>query len=344
MWRGAAWALATAATGALVAGLLGLPAAVLVGATLAVTALALTGPSLGLPAPTVPSPLRDVAFAIIGMTLGAGITPNILADIARWPSSLAAMLAALVVSTFAAAFVLRRFFRVDRQTALLATSPGALSYAVALALEGKADARTVVVLQGVRLFAITVFVPPLVVGLGGAVPIEDAPASALAESLVMLLLACIAGIALSRLRLPAAWLIAGLLISGAAHWTGLVEGRPWPPLLVAGFVVAGAVIGARFAGFTRAELRHLAVEGAVVSAIAIALSALFSALAAVWFDLAFGQVWVAYAPGGVEGMAAVALSLGYDPVFVATHHIVRLCVLILLLPILVSRLDRSARG
>ena len=339
-WPNVAVALAGAAAGAALAGAAGLPAPTLVGATIAVTALALLGPRLSLPAPAVPAPLRDVAFAVIGMTLGAGVTPTIVADIAEWPASLVAMLAALAVSTAVAMAVLRRAFHVAPGTALLATSPGALSYAIALALDGRGDARTVTVLQGVRLFAITVFLPPLVVGIGGTVEAAPAPSSPVVASVVLLALSCAGGLLLTRLRMPAAWLVAGLVVSGAAHAAGWVEGRPWPPMLAAGFTVAGAVIGARFAGFRGGELRHLALEGAVVSTIAIVLSALFSAAAAVWLALPFGQVWVAYAPGGVEGMAAIAVSLGYDPVFVATHHVVRLLALIVALPVLAAWLHR----
>ena len=331
--RSTAVALVVATLGAVLATVLALPAPALVGATLLTTAAALLGPRAGLPAPTVPPWLRDTAFAVIGMTLGAGVTPSILHDLWRWSPSLLAMLGALAASTFAAMLVLRRFFPVDSGTALLATSPGALSYAVALALEGRGDARTVTVLQGTRLFAITVLVPPLLLGFGGGVAMTPAPVTPLGASAVVLTVACLLGIVLARFGLPAAWLVAGLVVSGAAHVTGLVEGRPADVLLLAGFTVAGAVIGARFGGFPPAELRRLALEGAVVSLIAIGLSALFSLGAASWLGLPFGQVWVAYAPGGVEGMAAIAVSLGYDPVFVATHHVVRLFALIFVLPI-----------
>jgi hypothetical protein len=55
----------------------------------------------------------------------------------------------------------------------------------------------------------------------------------------------------------------------------------------------------------------------------------------------FAQIWIAYAPGGVEGMAAMALSLHLDPVFVATHHIFRILALIGLLPILLRWLKTN---
>jgi uncharacterized membrane protein AbrB (regulator of aidB expression) len=44
-------------------------------------------------------------------------------------------------------------------------------------------------------------------------------------------------------------------------------------------------------------------------------------------------VFVAFAPGGVEAMAAMALALNYDPAFVAVHHIYRIILLILSLPL-----------
>ena len=327
-------ALAAGAAGALLASLVGLPAPALVGSTLAVLFASIAGAR-----PDVPNALRDPAFAVIGMTLGAGVTPTILDDIARWPLSLAGMVLTLLAATALAAFALART-GANRATALLATSPGALSYALALAVEhssdgkgGGVDLRLVTVLQSIRLVAITVLVPPLVAGLdGGGTHGSAETASTIAESVAMLAIASLGGIALVRARVPAAWLIAGLLVSAIAHAAGWVEGRPAPSLLATGFVVAGAVIGSRFAAVTGAELRRMAGLGAALATLAMAVSAAGSAVAAHWLALPFGQVWVAYAPGGVEGMAAIALALGYDPVFVATHHIARLAVLMLVLP------------
>ncbi len=54
----------------------------------------------------------------------------------------------------------------------------------------------------------------------------------------------------------------------------------------------------------------------------------------------FGQVFVAFAPGGVEAMAAMALALGYDPAYVATHHLFRIILLFFLLPVGVKILKK----
>ena len=330
--RGPLVALGAALAGALLALALGLPAAALVGATLAVTLVAVGGWE-----PSVPGPLRDVAFAVIGLTLGSGVSPALLGDLGRYSTSLVLMVLSLALSTGLALAAMHAMLTTDRRTAVLATSPGALSYALALAAERDVDVRTVTVLQGIRLFAVTVFVPPIVAWVdrgGGQVGAPEAPVTGSLASLLMLGAASLLAPVLVRLRLPSAWLWSGLVVSGLAHGTGWVEGRPDPSLLFAGFTVAGAVVGARFAGIARGELVPLVRTGAAIAAASIAASGLVAFPVAAMLELPFGQVWVAYAPGGVEGMAAIAIALDYDAVYVAAHHTVRLLVLIALLPIL----------
>ncbi len=58
-------------------------------------------------------------------------------------------------------------------------------------------------------------------------------------------------------------------------------------------------------------------------ALALALSSAFAWAGAWWLGLPFGQLWLAYAPGGVEAMTIVAFVLGLDTAFVGTHHVVR---------------------
>ena len=39
-----------------------------------------------------------------------------------------------------------------------------------------------------------------------------------------------------------------------------------------------------------------------------------------------------YSPGGITEMTLLALSLGYDGAFVATHHVIRISCLVLCVP------------
>ena len=338
--RGAALpTLGIALGGAAVASAVGVPAAALLGATLAVTlAVALRFDA------RVPAPLRDLGFATIGVTLGVGITPDFLADLARFPVSLGALAVTVLATIVAGRLVLRHRFAVERDTATLAMSPGALSYTLALATAegaGHRDVTAITVIQSLRLLLITLLLPPVVSLADGTVPATAAapvvPALALPISALLVALAWAVGIGCRALRLPAPFLVSGVLVSGIGHGFGWLEGRPAASLTFLGFAIAGAVIGSRFASVTGHALRRHLAAGAAAAALALTVSGVAAVAVARHLGLPFGQVWVAFAPGGVEAMSAMALALDYDPVYVATHHIFRLVLLMALLPVLLRR-------
>ncbi len=324
--------------GAMLGTVAGLPAPALLGSTLLVAAATLVKVPL-----EVPDGLRNLAFAAIGCSLGSGITPHFLADLARWPVSLAALAVAVVTIMAVSTLILVKRFGQAPEDAVLATAPGALSYALALAVSRGRDVQSIMVFQTLRLMAITLTLPPVLQLVGepgqfwsgriaGAVPY--------AAALPTLAVAFGVGTLAARRGMPAAHLLAGMFASGGLHLAGVVEGRFPPLLMLCGFAVTGAVIGARFGRITLADLRRLARAAATVIAASVAISALFALGVAHAVHIPFGQAWVAYAPGGVEAMAAMGLSLGYDPAFIATHHLLRIVLVILVLPLLVSRAGR----
>jgi membrane AbrB-like protein len=328
-----ALACALGLAGAAAGVMLGLPAPALLGSTLLASAAALAGAPL-----EVPNGLRNFAFAVIGCSLGSGVTPQFLEDVARWPVSLAVLSVTVLAVMAASSTVLVRGFGYARTDALLATAPGALSYALALAVSRGRDLRPIMVLQTLRLLAVTVTLPPLLGLLGsdaapgggdgrGTMPYLTALATVAA--------AAVAGTLAARRGMPAAHMLAGLLISGALHAAGMEVGRFPPGLTFVAFAMTGAVIGARFAQVSLRDIRELAVAAAASISVALALSALVAVGVAALLGMPFGQVWVAYAPGGIEAMAAMGLALGYDPAFVATHHLVRILLVIGLLPLLI---------
>ncbi|KPP89390.1 MAG: putative ammonia monooxygenase [Roseibaca calidilacus] len=317
-----------------------MPAGALLGATAAVAAAALAG--LG---PVVPGFLRNLAFVIIGLSLGAGITGDILDDIARWPVSLVGLALTIVLTMVITARLLVRGFGVSPDTAALSVSPGALSYAVVLAAQGHGDLRSVVVLQSVRLLLVTLCLPPIIVALAGVAasgPIAEGGAVVLGPlpTIAFVLAGLASGWLVDRAGSPAAYLLAGLVVSGLAHALGWVNGVLPSPVVFSGFVVTGAVIGCRFTGIARSDLVRLAAAGLVATGLSVALSAAGALCVASLTGLSFPVVWVAFAPGGVEGMAAIGLALGYDPAFIATHHIFRIVLVIALLPLAVRLAGR----
>ncbi|MBF0425668.1 MAG: AbrB family transcriptional regulator [Magnetococcales bacterium] len=318
--------------GAVVAFQLAWPAPALIGSALAVSALAL----LGQPMQTAPF-LRKFAFTAIGCSLGSGFTPEFFSLAALWPLSLVGLTLILALIMFSSGWILTRLFGHSRSTALLASSPGGLSLAIALAASGIGDARAVSILQSLRLLFIVLGLPPLLLLTGLEEGSSWRPSPFLLDHVqagVLFLAAYLLGGLGEKKSIPAAHIFAGMLLSGSTHATGLLVGTFPRPLLNLGFVVTGSVIGSRFSGVTWRDLRAFLGAAVLTIVVAIALSATAAWLLARTLDIPFGQAWVAYAPGGVEAMAAMAFALGYDPAFVATHHLFRILLLTLTVPIL----------
>ncbi|HSL39427.1 MAG TPA: AbrB family transcriptional regulator [Desulforhopalus sp.] len=316
----------------------GLPAAGLIGSALAVSTVSF----FRLPT-AIPLWLRNCAFAGIGCSLGSGVSRDLLALAATWPVSLLGLVVAMAAILASGSWVLVRFFRHSRETALLATAPGALSYSLAIAASGVGDAGAVIVIQSIRLLFIATGLP-LVIDLvdphQGSADVALIGTTGPAATALLFFTTLALGFILQRYRVAAAFLLAGVLISGLLHYTGMVHGRPPTSFLLVGFVITGAVVGSRFSVIPLAEIRRSIVAALVLVLLSSVVAALFAGGVAQLTGLPFGQVWVAYAPGGVEAMAAMALALGYDPAFIATHHLSRIVLLLFSLSLLL-RLFRS---
>lgn len=322
-------------SGAAAATYVGFPAAALIGSSLAVSFASLLNLTC-----TIPTGFRAVAFTIIGCTLGSSITKSFIDQAIHWPLSLLILTIAVITILLVCSWILTKFFNQSPETAILATSPGALAYSLSIAAEGIGDLRSIVVIQSVRVLLIIAILPFFLDTFSdesGMVTGEMATSHMdIIEFSVIFLLSIGAGWVLEKVRLPAAYLLTGTLVSGIAHFLGFVSGRPAGEMLFVGFAITGTIIGARFSAISKQDLRSLLKASLVVVIVSTSLAAVFAKIVSIMLSLTFGQVFVAYAPGGVEAMAAMALSLGYDPAFVASHHLYRILLLIVLLPLFLT--------
>jgi membrane AbrB-like protein len=159
------------------------------------------------------------------------------------------------------------------------------------------------------------------------------------------MLACgvAAGLAFWRLGVMAPMILGATLSSALLHATGLVHGTLPPWLAIPGFVIIGALIGARFGTVSLKELASLLPIATAAFVASAGTAAAFAWLTAKAAGVSFGVAFIAFAPGGLEAMALLAVLLGLDPLFVGAHHMVRFMAVGLLLP-LVIRLVHPERG
>ena len=273
---------------------------------------------------------------VIGISLGSGIGPGILQQASDWAFSLLLLLAGTALMLLTAASLLQRFAGLDRETALIASCPGAMSLTLALVAEGRGDAAAILAVQSMRLLVLAALLP-LAIALLGLTEAEVPPRPAAAPVALALLLAAglVASACLRRLRVPAAFLLGGMAASATAHVAGWVHGFPPQWLLFTAFALAGSAIGAQFSGIAPRQLLRSGNAIALAVGTALMFSAAFAAAAALAAGLPFATAWVAFAPGGIEAMSAIGLALGFDAAFIAVHHFARIHLLAGWVPFLV---------
>ncbi|MGI9407616.1 MAG: AbrB family transcriptional regulator [Hyphomicrobiaceae bacterium] len=322
------------AAGGLLAHVSGFPAGLLSGAMAAVAVAALAGVPV-----VAPDWLRRVAFIVMGATLGASVSQETLASLPTWPVSLLGLAVSVVILMVVAPWFLMTVYRLDRKTAVMASVPGAFSFVMAFADDIGADVRRVAILQTLRVGALFVVVPA-VIGLTGAggFAVQPRGADLALPLLAVLLVAAFAGgLVAARLRFGAPEFVGAMLVGVILSGGGVIEGSvpvwlSWPA-----FIGTGVVIGTRFAGIDRAFLRESVIAGLALFFVSAAITAAAAFVVAAGLSQPFGKIWLAYAPGGLDTMAVLAFSLGYDPAFVAGHQLLRFLGLSMVLPLVLRR-------
>jgi membrane AbrB-like protein len=334
--------VAVAAAGGLALGLMGMPAGFLSGSILAVACASLAGRPM-----LIPTPLMRALLVLIGMSLGAVVTPATLNGMATYPLSIAALIVAMATISFSGAAYLRIVHGWDTITAYLAAAPGGLSQVMGLAAELDADMRAIAIVQTVRVTIVAVGLPAglSMLGLVGhsTRSIGGAFNPAQLDELAILAVASIAAALIAhRIRFPGGLLFGAMLTSAALHGSGLIHVvMPWWVTNTA-MIAFGAVTGSRFAGTPFRMLLHFIGAAFGSFAVAVAITAVFAAGLVGILALPIAEVMIAYAPGAVDAMMLLALALNLDPVYVGAHHLVRIFFISMTMP-LIARFARPLR-
>jgi len=335
--------LGIAAVGGVSLGLTGFPAGYLSGSILAVGAAALAGRPL-----LMPQLLTRSIFVLVGTSLGAVVTPETLHGMATYPLSIALLMAAMICISIAGTAYLMVVHRWDLLSAYLASSPGGLSQVLVVAAELGAELRSIAIVQSMRVVIIAVGLPAglSLLGLAGhAARRGNGPWSlALAGELAVLVAASAAAAVIAfRVRFPGGLLFGAMFASAALHGSGLIQAVVPPWVANTAMVALGAVVGARF---SNTPLRLMAdFLGAAFGsfALSVTIAALFAAVLVNLFALPIPEVMIAYAPGSVDAMMLLALALHLDPVYVGAHHVTRIVMVSLTMPVIARRVARKPK-
>ncbi|HKS19056.1 MAG TPA: AbrB family transcriptional regulator [Bradyrhizobium sp.] len=298
-----------------------LPGGLISGAMIAVGIAALAGRQLALP-----PILTQTVLLLLGVSLGALVSRQLIQHMSAYPLTIGLLALATFCSTLGSSFYLRRFHGWDRTSALLAGSPGALSQITILAAEKGADVAAIAVVQTMRVIILTAALPLVLVVSGVAPSAPPAIAADVASpaGLAALIAASVAAALLLRLlKFPASWMFGAMLASSVLHGAAVVEGGLPPLMRNIALVGIGALIGTRFARMRVKTLLAHVNAGLGSFAVAVAVSAIFVAILVLTTHVRFADIVVAFAPGAMDAMLALALTLHVDPIFVGAHHLSR---------------------
>ena len=341
LFRRLAETLAYAAAGGVTFGLIGVPAGWLSGAILIAAAAALAGRPL-----YVPTLLTRSIFVLIGISLGAVVTPETLTGMAHYPLSIAVLIVAMICVSVGGTAYLTVVHRWHLLSAYLASSPGGMSQVLVVAADLGADLRGVAIVQTMRVVIIAVGLPAglSLLGLAGAAMRRgNGPFTfAVADELAILVVAStFAAFIAYRIRFPGGLLFGAMFASAALHGSGLIHAVVPPWVANIAMVMLGGVIGARFANTPLRLLANYLGAAFGAFAVSVVIAAAFGAVLIGWLALPVPEVVIAFAPGSVDAMMLLALALHLDPVYVGAHHVMRIMFVSLILPLIARRLGRA---
>jgi hypothetical protein len=334
----AIYSLGLGIIGGAVGAYLNIPLGWLLGAMVANIGASMQGASLA-----VPQWLRSVAFIALGAMLGTAFEPELLDRIHRWTVTMAGMLCYLAIAIPCAFFYGRKVTGFDKLTAAFSSIPGGLGVMVILGASAGANPRTTALAHTARLATILMVLPFLLRQLIGidldVIVAANRPTTSisLADIGLFAALAASGSLVAKTLRLPSPYLLGPLILIGGTQVTNLTDFLIPIEFVNVIQVIIGASIGTAFSGGKPHELLKTFMLSSGLTLLLLALVILFAYVFNVWTGIGFVVLFLAFIPGGLGEIGMLALILNIDPVFVASHHAVRVLLITVTVPVVVSR-------
>lgn len=291
--------------------------------------------------------VSTAARTILGVAVGASITPALLGQLPQMAASL--ILVPLYIGLIALVGVpfFHRICGFDKATAWYAAMPGGLQDMVIFGTEAGGDPRALSLIHATRVLVI-VTVAPILITLGMGAELSNpigAPARTLPPmELALMVVAALGGWKLGeRMGLFGASILGPLIATAILSLAGLIHTRPPAEAILAAQFFIGIGIGVGYVGITLIEFRKDVLSGV---AFVLVLAALAAGLTEVVVLLGLApplEAFLSFAPGGQAEMTVLAIVSGADLGFVVLHHLMRIFIVITCAPLAARVLMRGPK-
>lgn len=330
--------LALGAAGGWLATLINLPLPWMIGAMVATTIGSLSGLEL-----FMYRWVRGPNVAVLGVMLGSSFTPAVIARFGEWITTIAGLAVYVTLVTAILYWYFRRYGHFDRVTAFFAASPGGLNEMTIVGRELGGDDRLIALVHGARILMVVMTIP---IGfmlfedyspsarppMGGALLDMSWP-----EALILAGCALAGAFGARTIGFPAAFVTGPMFLSAFVHLLGWSEARPPAVLIAVAQLVIGSGVGSRFSGVKLYTIARVLLLSLGSTAVMVSLTAIFALVLRRAADTSIEAIILAYAPGGLAEMSLVALALSIDSAFVASHHVLRIVMIVIVAPTLFRR-------
>jgi membrane AbrB-like protein len=299
-----------------------MPLAWMIGALIFVTIFAVAGAPM-----RMTQRIRQPMVAILGVMLGSAFSPEMAERLPSWWATISLLAVYVLLTTLILYRYFRHLFGCDRVTAFCAGTPGGLNEMVLL---------------------LTVLILPFAFVALGIYDRDNRPAAGMSlvdlplhEWGILFACAVIGFFGARAVRMPAAAVTGPMLVSAAVHLMGWSTASPPAELVAAAQIALGAMLGSRFAGVEPAVVLRAVWISLGATIIMLSLTVVFSVTLVNLVDESISALVLAFAPGGLAEMSLIALALGIEAAFVASHHIIRIVMIVIIAPGIFRRRARD---
>jgi hypothetical protein len=281
---------------------------------------------------------------VLGVAIGASVTPALVAQLPSMAASLAIVPLYVALIGLVGVPFFRRACGFDPVTSFFAAMPGGATDMVLFGKDAGGDVRTLSLIHATRIAVIVSVAPLLLSTIYGTSldrPLGEAATSLPVAQMGFMTLAALVGWKVGeRLGLFGAPILGPLIVTLALSLLGVVQARPPREALQAAQFLLGIGIGVHYVGVTWRELSRTVGISAVFMVI---LAVLAGAVAegVVLMGLAPPvEAFLAFAPGGQAEMTILAIVAGAELGYVVLHHMARIFLVILGAPLILGLLRK----
>lgn len=324
--------------GGFVAFALNWPSAWLLGSLACVAMVAMLGQQVDMP-----KQLTSNIQILIGLSMGANVDANLAQLATQWVPSLVLMAVEMLALLIAIPWLYRRYFAFPKAEAMFSSVPGTLAMTLALASDSGADVKRVALAHTVRLVFLVSSVP-LLMPLLGLVPhgIDPSQSGSLVACALALVAATGGAWLARRTPIPAPNLLGAMATTLIIQFVFDVNLRLPSEAVASVLVVLGTVVGAKLNNLNMKQTLGDIKAGAAGLGLGLLISLVFAFLATELLGVPFLAAMLAYSPGGIEVMIMLATVFDIDPAYVGAHHLARVLMMGVALPIWAAKLQNHS--